>query len=497
MVRARSGSIANRSGRRRRRGEQLLRQTRMTTRQRWIGWCDYHGTRAPTCGPLITRRLFSIQTPHRWKLCAVSDCPACYRSAATVCPPEEAQAQLRGIAGFAYAEQNLVLAGQETEPNDPLFATQIGLAAINATQAWDTTTGSMDVVVAVIDSGIDLAHPDLYLNIWLNQEELSPSLKSSVIDLDRDGRITFRDLNATQNAAFVRDGNGNGYIDALDLLDDLRWADGADTDANGFVDDLVGWDFHDNDREPGDDHGHGTHVAGTVGAIGDNQIGVTGVNWQVSLMSLKFLDENNRGLTSEAVLAINYATMMKHDAGVNVRVTNNSWGGIGEFSSALHEAIAASAEQDLLFTTAAGNGDVFGNGIDLDGQNVSFYPASYELESIISVAAHDPDGNLADFSNYGVNTIDIAAPGTGIVSTRLDGSDADLSQSRNGTSMAAPHVAGVAALVFAQYPDATAEEVRAAILSSATSSEAIADQVAAGGTLDAFAGCGPRRLARK
>ncbi len=181
--------------------------------------------------------------------------------------------------------------------------------------------------MGVIDSGIDYTHPDLALNIWINQGEIPKGLRH----VDDDGRITFVDLNHGDNASFVTDFNGNGFIDAGDLLDDPRWVDTIDNEANTKVDDLFGWDFVEEDRKPLDEHGHGTHVAGTIGAVGNNANlpafdgGVVGVNWEVSLMALRFLDENNGGTTSDAIEAVNYATMMRTRFDDDVRITNNSW----------------------------------------------------------------------------------------------------------------------------------------------------------------------------
>ena len=356
-------------------------------------------------------------------------------------------------------------------PNDPRFDEQFALKVIDAEEAWGVTTGSRDIVVGVIDSGADYTHPDLRSNIWLNQGEISEPLANALTDVDGDTRFTFADLNdsvnmnsctisVTQNEC-VRDFNDNGVIDAGDLLEDPQWSDGLDTDGNGFVDDLFGWDFRSANSSPWDDHGHGTHVAGTIGAQGNNVEGIAGVNWDSSIMVLKFLDENNTGHTSNAIAAVNYATMMRTEFGVNVRVTNNSWGTLGEFSAALFDAIQASRDADILFVAAAGNGNILGQGINLDQE--PFYPASYDLENIIAVAASDKEDNLVPFSNFGSDTVDIAAPGVGILNAAPDKKYI----SRNGTSMATPHVAGVAALVFANMPDATALEVRSAILEGA------------------------------
>lgn len=287
-------------------------------------------------------------------------------------------------------------------PNDPSYSSTYGMKNIDAPEAWDKTTGSDSVVVGIIDTGVDYTHPDLVGNIWTNPGEIA----------------------------------GNGI----------------DDDNNGFIDDVHGFDFVNNDGDPMDDNHHGTHVAGTIAAQGNNARGVTGVAWNTSIMALKFLSASGSGYTSDAIRAINYATMMRSQYGVNIRVLNNSWGG-GGYSASLDSAIRASEAADILFVAAAGN----------DGTNNDVnphYPSSYDVNNVITVAATDRNDNLASFSNYGASSVDIAAPGVGIYSTIAGGYYASFS----GTSMAAPHVTGVAALAFAYDPDATAAEVKDAIL---------------------------------
>ena len=287
-------------------------------------------------------------------------------------------------------------------PNDPSYSQTYGMNKIDAPEAWDTTTGSDSVVVGIIDTGVDYTHPDLAGNMWTNPGEIA----------------------------------GNG----------------VDDDGNGFIDDVHGFDFVNNDGDPMDDNHHGTHVAGTIAAQGNNARGVTGVAWDTSIMALKFLSASGTGYTSDAVRAINYATMMRTQYDVNIRVLNNSWGG-GGYSASLDAAIQASEQADILFVAAAGN----------DGANndsIAHYPSNYNVGNVLTVAATDQNDNLASFSNYGATSVDIAAPGVGIYSTIAGGYYASFS----GTSMAAPHVAGVAALAFAYDPDATAAEVKDAIL---------------------------------
>ncbi|MCY2991008.1 MAG: S8 family serine peptidase [Planctomycetota bacterium] len=406
------------------------------------------------------------------------------------------RAALAANPNVATFEPDRVVSAQVLS-NDPDFQSMTDLhnvgqfgatpdADIDAPEAWDMNTGSTNVVVGVIDSGIDVTHPDLYLNIWLNQGEIPASFKSQLIDTDGDGRISFYDLNAAANASFVTDTNGNTYIDAQDLLDDSRWGDGLDTDKNGFVDDFFGWNFRVAANEPfapndpRDALGHGTHVAGTIGAIGNNGRGVSGINWRSSLMALKFLDDSNQGLTSDAVAAVNYATMMRTEFGENVRVLNASWGQSGGPNAALQTAIEVSGEAGLLFVAAAGNGNILGQGIDIDRE--PFYPASYDLDNILSVAATGPNDELARFSNYGATSVDLAAPGVGVLSTLPGGRYG----SSNGTSMAAPHVAGTATLIWSELPDATLMEVQQAILSAADTRSELVGSTVSGARLNAY-----------
>jgi subtilisin family serine protease/subtilisin-like proprotein convertase family protein len=337
------------------------------------------------------------------------------------------------VASF---EHNAAIWSRDALPNDARLSDLWGMnntgqtggaagADIHASAAWDIATGSRDIVVAVIDSGLDYNHPDLVSNVWTNPGELA----------------------------------GNG-------LDD---------DANGFIDDVHGYDFVNNDGDPMDDDGHGTHVAGTIGAVGNNDVGVAGVNWSTSIMALKFLDAAGSGRTADAVRAVNYATMMREQYGVDVRVTNNSWGG-GGFSQSLKDAIEASGTAGILFVAAAGN-----DGEDND--TTPRFPSGYGLSNIVTVAATDASDTLARFSNFGVTTVDLAAPGDAILSTLPNNSYGLLS----GTSMATPHVSGVAALAWSISPTATVSQVRAALVDGVEPVASLSGRVKSGGRLNARA----------
>lgn len=427
------------------------------------------------------------------------------------------ETSLRENESLASFTLNSLITGQSTVPNDSDYTAGLleGLQAIGAETAWDKSRGDLKTVVGVVDSGIDLDHPDLYLNIWVNQGEIPASFKSDLVDIDGDGLITFYDLNnvtigpapqyvladadfsAGPNAAWVEDLDHDGVISASDLLDDPSWADGRDTDGNGFYDDLFGVNFRSGGgevlgpNEPDDALGHGTHVAGTIGAIGSNNLGVVGVNWQTSLMSLRILDNNNRSDAGSGLRAVNYARTMRQrlevtadgrtTEGANVRVLNNSWGQPGGYEPAFEAAISEVGELGVLFVAAAGNGDIFGNGVNNDV--TPFYSASYESDNIVSVAASTDAQELATFSNFGLSSVDLAAPGTGIRSTVIGGGYG----SANGTSMAAPHVSGAAALLWSAFPLATVEEVKNAIVGSVDTIVGGSAQLTSGGALNVSA----------
>ena len=298
-----------------------------------------------------------------------------------------------------------------------------------AEEAWNAGyTGSDSVYVGIIDEGFEFSHPDLIDNAWTNP------------------------------------------FDPVD---------GQDNDGNGYVDDVHGWDFFSNDNSVYDGTGddHGTHVAGTIGASGGNSLGVAGVNWNVTMISTKFLGPNG-GSTLGAVMALDYLTDMKVRHGINIVASNNSWGG-GGYSQALLEAITRAANQGILFVAAAGNSNV-------NNDTTASYPSNYSTtagagyEAVIAVAAIDSAGNRASFSSYGANTVDIGAPGVSINSTLPPSAYGSYS----GTSMATPHVTGAVALYAAANPTATASQIRGALLNSAAPTASMAGTTVTGGRLD-------------
>jgi subtilisin family serine protease len=255
---------------------------------------------------------------------------------------------------------------------------------------------------------------------------------------------------------------------------------GVDDDGNGYIDDHYGWDFDKNDNTTFDgiDDDHGTHVSGTIGAKGGNGKGVAGVNWNVTIISAKFLGTRG-GTTANAIKAIDYLTDLKTRDGLNMVASNNSWGG-GGYSQALYDAIERANTANILFIAAAGN-----DGINIDAS--PSYPAAYANANVISVAAIDKNGGLASFSNYGKISVDLGAPGVGIYSTlpaRSGKSFASSYGSYSGTSMATPHVTGAAALYASTHVGATAAQIKSAILNSVISTSSLNNKTATGGRLN-------------
>jgi len=303
-------------------------------------------------------------------------------------------------------------------PNDPQFSDQWALEKIQAIQAWDLAKGSYDVKVGVIDTGIDYNHPDLQGNIWKNPGETP--------------------------------------------------ANGIDDDGNGYIDDVYGWDFVNADNDPMDGHNHGTHVAGTIAAATNNSKQVSGVAWHTKLVALKFLSDGGWGYTSDAIDAIAYCVAM------DIPISNNSWGG-GGYSQALKDVINESGDAGHLFCAAAGNSGT-------DNDQSPHYPSNYDSPNVVSVAASDPNDQLAYFSCFGEISVDLAAPGTGILNLIANGGSAYMS----GTSMATPHVAGAAAVLLSQNPNARHQELKNLLMNSTDPIDAFQGKMVSGGRLNLF-----------
>ena len=343
---------------------------------------------------------------------------------------KEALAKLKGNPAVLYAEPDYIVHPAVT-PDDSRYDELWGLhntgqtggsvdADIDAPEAWETTTGSKDVVIGVIDTGIDYNHPDLAANMWVNPNEIP--------------------------------------------------GDGIDNDGNGYVDDVHGINAIDGSGNPMDTGGHGTHVAGTIGAAGNNAEGVVGVNHEVSMIGCKFLGSEG-GTTSDAIECINYFVELKQN-GINVRATNNSWGG-GGYSQALADALTASEAEDILFIAAAGN-DAY------DNDETASYPTGYDHDTVMGIASTTHTDAMSGFSQWGLTTIDMGAPGSAILSTTPNNTYSVYS----GTSMATPHVTGAAALVWSLNPELTALEMKALLMSTGDANADLAGKTVSGNRLN-------------
>lgn len=321
--------------------------------------------------------------------------------------------------GIESLESRLALS---SVPNDPYFNSQWGLRDGNIDEAWRSSKGSKDVVVAVIDSGIDLNHPDLKDNLWVNKREI-PNNK-------------------------------------------------IDDDKNGYVDDVYGWNFLKNNNNVQDDYGHGTHVAGIIGAKGNNGIGTVGVNWNVSIMSLKYFGAESFGSTVSAMKAIDYAVMMKTKFGVNIVAINASWGGLG-YDRYLHDTINRAGRAGIAFVASAGNSSMNN---DIRPQ----FPSSFNSTNLIAVASTKPDRSLSSFSNYGKTSVDLGAPGSNILSTKPNNRYAYSS----GTSMAAPMVTGTIALMKSANMNLSLDHIRTILLASVSKVTSLINKVWTDGVLN-------------
>lgn len=320
----------------------------------------------------------------------------------------DALSKYNKVPGVLYAEPDYQWNAISTTPNDARFGELWGMhntgqtggtpdADINAPEAWDISRGRETPIVAVIDTGVDYLHEDLAGNMWVNTGEIP----------------------------------GNGI----------------DDDGNGFTDDIHGYDFFNGDADPMDDDGHGTHVAGTIGAVGNNNLGVAGVSWDVRIMALKFLGIFG-GSTVDAISCIEYAVLMEAD------VMSNSWGG-GGFSQALKDAIDAAGAAGITFVAASGNSST-------DNDVIPHYPSNYDSANLISVMSTDHNDGRSDFSTWGLTTVDLAAPGSDILSCKRGGGYV----SSSGTSMATPHVAGACALMLSINPTLSVSDIRNALMTT-------------------------------
>ena len=348
---------------------------------------------------------------------------------------DEAMSRYSKFEGVEYAQPNFYYHLLLT-PNDPQFTASgmYGLTRIAAPSAWDLTTGSSNVVVADIDTGLGYTHQDIAANAWLNAAEIQ----------------------------------GNG----------------VDDDGNGFVDDIYGLDVFNNDSNPIDDNPstvwHGTHTAGTIGAVGNNGIGVVGVNWNVRIMSVKLYGTTGNGTNSTSAMlvsAYNYITMMKN-RGVNIRVTNNSYGGCGEacgYDQATKDALDAMGNAGILNVFAAGNDNI-------NNDVTPSYPVSYTSPSVLGVASSTSTDAKSGFSSYGPISVDIAAPGSSVLSTTF--SSTSSYGTLSGTSMATPHAAGAAALLSGYNPNLSVASLKATLMNTVDPIAAWSGLIKTGGRLN-------------
>jgi serine protease len=351
---------------------------------------------------------------------------------------EEALALYQKDPNVLYAEPNYIYEHMATTPNDARFGELFGLnntgqsggladADIDAPEAWDLTQGSDQVVVAVIDTGVDFNHPDLNANIFVNLSE--------------------------QNGT-----------------------PGVDDDANGFIDDIHGVNTINGTGNPFDDNNHGTHVSGTIAGAGNNSVGVVGVNWRAKIIACKFLSAAGSGTLADAIECLDYLLEMKTRAvnPVNIIASNNSWGG-GGFSQALLDAIRAHNSAGMLFVAAAGNSNT-------NNDVTPNFPSNYDSPNVIAVLASNRLDQKASFSSFGARTVHVGAPGQDILSTTPNNTFSVFS----GTSMATPHVAGLVALLKAHNPARTPQQIKNLVLTGGDVTPATDTEVLTGRRINAF-----------
>ena len=337
-------------------------------------------------------------------------------------PVDDALASLGRLPGVLYAEPNLFV-HPIAIPNDPSFSSQWGMhntgqtggtpdADIDAPEAWDVFTGDPETVVAVVDSGVNYLHPDLAANAWINTGEIAGT--------------------------------------------------GVDDDSNGYVDDVRGWDFWNNDPDPMDDYGHGSYCAGIIGAVGNNGIGISGLNWRCKIMPVKFISSGGGATLDGALAAIEYAILN------GAKISNHSW--ISLYAQALQDMVDAAQAAGHLLVAGSGN---FGTDNDI----TPYYPASCENANVIAVGGVDSSDN--PHGNYGVRSVDLVAPSVNVYSCWTSGY-----RFATGTSAAAPHVAGAATLLLGREPTLTYAQLRQAILRNTRKVPQLKGRVATGGELN-------------
>jgi subtilisin family serine protease len=380
---------------------------------------------SPSVASQSLSSLPSIDTPKNWKYLPHVDLYLVESE------QDETLQKLRsqGVIHRSSSDHDIVI---EKIPDDPMIESIDWITPADSpfdlglSEAWDLTTGEASITVAIIDTGIDIKHPDLAGNLWTNPSEI--------------------------------DGNG------------------VDDDDDGFIDDIHGYNFWSESGSIQDDNGHGSHIAGVIGAQGNNENGISGINWNVRLMALKFTDAEGAGSTVKAIEAIDYAI------GHGARIINASWTirmDEQQFDAAalLKKAIRKADQAGLLFVDASGNQFRTGEGLNIDVTPV--YPAAFQLPNMITVGSLERLGGMAPYSKYGAEAVDLVAPGDGILSTLPDGKYGYMS----GTSIATAFVSGAAALLLSLHPDLSPEDIKSTLISAVTERDTLSGLVASSGSL--------------